>query len=319
MSVIVIRLHPEKPTAGDSFKDYLTDLEIKVTERSFTSPKGTEATATVLGTAKYIAEGDPAATIIQHVSFPAIPPPAFVRQPVATAAIAVADPFPFKEYDNPDLRLTITRGTGSSKRTILDQDINFNVGLTPGALPASNPVAYAALSTVALYLPLPKPLVGLGAGVAYLEVPSDGTPPPFQAVFDAVKLVLQKDPAPPSAAALDALMRSLTEEQCRHIAFEIASNRTLDPLPSPKKSLEELYSGSAEQERREFEADLKTYYTVRNTRADVLAKFIFSMSAALACTQRTKDATQVGFTLPILPGLAPAGTKVAKTTVVISK
>lgn len=313
MSIIVIRLHPEKPTSGNSFKDYLTGLEIKITERSFAHPKGSEAGATVLGTAKFLTEGDPNATIVQHWSLGPLPPPG--RLPVATAAVLVASPFPFKEYDNPDLRLTITRGT----QVVLNQDVNFNVGLAPGPLPAANPMSYAALTPVSLYLALPRGPVGLGPGVAYVEVPENGTPPSFQAVYGAVKLVLQKDPQPPTAAGLDVLMRSLTAQQARHIAEEIVNNRVLDPLPVPPKPLEEMYSGSAETERRQFESDLQTYYTVHNTRAEVLARFIFAMSAALAANQMTTDAKQVGFSFPILPGLPPNGEKVVKKTVVISQ
>jgi hypothetical protein len=313
MSIIVIRLHPEKKTDGNTFKSYLDGLEIKVADRSFVDPKGK---VNVLGTARYIAEGDPNSTIVQHLRLIVGIP---VRQPVATAAIHIPDPLGFPEYKSPDLTLTITRTVPpTATQTVINHDINFNIDLMPGALPVPppppNPFAWAAFAPVALYLPLPPPKVGLGPGVAFVDVPTDGTPPPFKDVLDAMKAVVNADPfAPPPDLA------ALTVEQCRHIAYEIVNNRTLDPLPVPGASLEDMYSGAADTELQQFEANLLTYYTVHNTRAEVLAKFIYSVSQALACNGKTQSATQVGFTFPILPGLPPVGEKIAETTVVISQ
>jgi hypothetical protein len=310
VSVIVIRLHPVEPTDGTSFTPYLKGLAIKVSDRSYADPKGATK---VLGTAKYIAAGDPKATIVQHVD-----PVTGLDMPVATAAIEVAKPLPFKEYMGPDLVLTITRTVAPNPaQTIITHEINFNVDLAKGKIPSPNdPLDFAALSPVALYLALPKPLVGLAAGTAYLEISADGTPPPFDAVRNAVETVMKKDPKVPPPP-LD--LTRLTPEQCQHLAWEIVSNRTLDPLPEPSKPLEQLYSGGDETARRKFESELLTYYTVHNTRVDVLTKFIYSMSAALACEQTTKEATRIGMTFPILPGLSSTGDRVAETTVVISQ
>jgi hypothetical protein len=307
MSLLVIRLHPLEPTTGANFQAYLEGLEIKVAERSFADPKGT---VNVLGTAR---SSPPPASIVQHVDLFPFP----TLRPAATALILVPDPFPFIEYRTPDLVLTITRTVPPNPaQTIIHREINFNVDVAPGAaVPAPNPIVYESIVPTSLYLGLPKPLVGLGPGVAVLEVPTDGTPPPFQAVLNAMNVVLAADPNAP----VD--LTKLTVEQCRHIAREIVSNRTLSPLPVPPPGipLDELYDGGNETERKQFEAELLTYYAVHNTRAEVLTKFIYSVSAALACEKLTEDVTQVGFTFPILPGLAPQGGKIPEATVVITQ
>jgi hypothetical protein len=308
VSVIVIRLHPDKPTDGMTFEQSLEGLTITVADRSFTDPKGT---ANVLGTAVYDPSHPANDTIVQHQMSLLDPTPA----PVATAAIEIADPLGYSEYGTPDLTLTVQRtpSGGGAAETIVNHDINFNIDLASGPLPAPDPVDYMQLDPVSLYLTIPPSSVALGPGVAFLEVPTDGTPPPYDAVHQAVTTVLAADPGgvvDPSA---------LTVDQCRYIANEIVNNRMLDPFPVPSKPLEQLYAGGAEDERRQFESDLQTYYTVHNTRADVLTKFIYSMSAALACEQRTAAATAVGFSFPILPGLTPKGLKVAEATVVVSQ
>jgi len=309
VSVIVIRLHPTKPTDGLTFEQSLEGLTITVADRSFADPQGT---AHVLGTAVYDPPPPANPTIVQHQMSFMDPTPA----PVATAAIEVPDPLGYAEYGNPDLRVTIERAPsgGGATETILNHDINFNIDLATVPMPAGpDPIAYMQLGPVSLYLAIPPSSIALGPGVAFLEVPTDGSPPPYQAVHDAVTTVLAADPT----GAVD--LTALTVDQCRQIANEIVNNRMLDPLPVPKTALEQLYGGGHEDDRRQFESDLQTYYTVHNTRADVLTKFIYSMSAALACEQRTNAATQVGFSFPILPGLTPTGLKVAQATVVVSQ
>jgi len=319
MAIIVIRLHPDKRKSGDDFQKDLEGLEIQVNERSFGDPKAVQPVS-LLGTAKYIAEGDPAATIIQHRI-------SGLRAPIATAAIEVADPpFP-KEYKSLDLRLTVTR----SGLTIVNHDVNFNVDLSPGPMPPSTYADYMQLASpltsppgppVSLYLPIPPASTGLGgsASTAYVDVQTDGTAPSFDAVVIAVGTVLSKDPG----GGVD--LAALTPGQCQHVAREIINNRELDPYPNVPAVigwLEGIYDPASgddgEKARQKFEADLLTYYTVHQTRADVLSKFIYSMSAALACAKKSQDATQVGFTFPILPGKTPSGQKIAEATVVISQ
>ena len=240
----------------------------------------------------------------------------------ATAVVQIKlppAPSPYPEYPENnlpnDLVLTITR----SGKTIVDHSINYNVGILKwaGPPPLPPPDEYVELKPVALYLPLPDPHLGLDPNLAYLDVPADGTPPNFKDLTDAVNKVLAKDPG----GSFD--LTALTPDQCRHIAYEIVWNRNIDPLPVPPGGLtvDELYDSSAnkDKERKQFEADLTTYYTIHNTRADTLAKFVYAMSAAFACNKKSQEADHVGFRFPILPGLSVTSEKVAEATVVISQ
>ncbi|MGO4186813.1 hypothetical protein [Pseudarthrobacter sp. TAF60_1] len=310
MSIIVIRLHPEKPTSGTNFTNYLEGLKIKVGDRSFADPDAKE-TAAVLGTAFYDVT-DPNSNIVQHNDTA----PGVGLGSVATAAIEVPTPGA-GEYLSRDVVLTVTRTVGGQTTPVTVKDFNFNVQLDPVPLPIQDPVAYAALTPVAAYVALPAPLIGLPAGTTFLEVPTDGTPPPFDAVLKAMQTVVAKDPGPGSPPDLSAL----TPAQSRHIAREIVYNRILEPLPEPTKPLEALYrdTSSDETARRQFEADLVTYYAVHGTRADVLAKFVYGVSAALACEQKSKAATQVGLTIPVFPGLTLPSGNVPTVSVVVSQ
>jgi hypothetical protein len=237
-----------------------------------------------------------------------------VLRPAATALIVIPDPLGFPEYIAPDLVLTITRTVAPDPpQTILYKEINYNVDLIPGGLPLPIAALYQTLLPVSLYVALPKAHIGLGPGIAFLDIPADGTPPPFEAVRDAMNKVLARDPN----AAVD--LTTLTVEKCRHIANEIVSNRFLDPLPSPPMPLEELYEPGHDTERQQFEANLLSYSTVHGTRAEVLTKYIYSVSAALACEKLTDTATAIAFTFPIMPGLAPQGGKIAEATVVVTQ
>ncbi|MET8150881.1 hypothetical protein ACIBSW_18875 [Actinoplanes sp. NPDC049668] len=310
MSVIVVRLHPEKPTSGIKFTDYLEGLTVEVRDRSFADPDAKKPGA-LLGTAFYD-PADPNSTIYQH-NDPGPPGPG----PVATAAVQVPAPGA-GEYLSRDLRLVVTRTVNGETTPVSAKNFNFNVELAPGSLP-NPPTAssYAALDPVAAYVALPAPLVGLPPGTTFLDVPADGTPPPFDAVLKAMQTVVAQDPGPGNPPDLAAL----TPAQSRHLAREIVYNRILEPLPEPSKPLEYLYrdAGADETARRQFEADLVTYYAVHSTRAEVLAKYVYGVSAALACEQKAKAATQVALTVPVFPGLALPSGGVPTVTVVVSQ
>jgi hypothetical protein len=310
MSIIVIRLHPEKPTSGANFANYLEGLKIEVGDRSFADPDAKKPAA-VLGSAFYDTT-DPNSNIIQHNDTA----PPFGLGPIASAAIEVPTPGA-GEYLGRDLVLTVTRTTGGQTTPVTVKDFNFNVELAPGTQPIADPATYAALEPVAAYVALPAPLIGLPAGTTFLEVPTDGTPPPYDAVLKAMQTVVAKDPGPGNPPDLAAL----TPAQSRHIAREIVYNRLLEPLPKPTKPLEDLYrdTGSDETARRQFEADLVTYYAVHGTRAEVLAKFVYGVSAALACEGKSKTATQVGLTIPVFPGLTLPSGNVPTVSVVVSQ
>lgn len=314
--LIIIRIHPEKPTDGVSFTSYLAGLTITVNDMSAGNPLGVN---NPIGSAFYD-PGNAASTIVQHV----MPAPSSGLAAIATAVIVIdpnKEPPAYKEYVMSDLRLTITRGT----QTIVDQSLNYNVAVkTNAAVPMGHsPADYANLKPVALYLALPDPGVGLDPSNAFVNVPTNGAPPNYDELLAAVQKVYAKDPG----GAFDINSSPLTAAQARHIANEIVWNRTLTPMPDPPRKLEDLYTlpkpggtldTDVETGRQKFESDQITYYTTNNTQAEVLAKYVFALSAALVCEKKTNDATHAGFELPVLPGIVDSNGKTAVTDVILS-
>jgi hypothetical protein len=310
--LIIIRLSPQKPTDGVSFANYLVGLSITVNDMSFQNSSGA---GNPIGTAFYD-PSNPTSTIVQHVMSPPAPP--LTPAAVATAAIVInpaKEPPAYKEYLTSDLRLVITRGA----QTILDQSLNYNVAVDiGGAVPAGlDPILFAALGPVALYLSLPAPGIGLDPNSAFVSIPPDGSAPNFNQLLASVTAVLTQDPG---AGSYD--IAALTPAQCRHIAYEIIGNRTLNPLPVPPDPLEELYTlpdaASLESDRRRFEGDLATFYTTNNSRADALAPYVFALSAAHACENMTNNASRAGFKLPVLPGVGGTPGKATDADVILS-
>jgi hypothetical protein len=309
--LIIIRLLPAEPTDGASFTGYLTGLNITVSDMSFANPLGTN---NPIGTAFYD-PADPTSTIVQHV----MPLPLLGLAAVATAVIVInpaKEPPAYPEYVTSDLRLSITRGT----QTVVDQSLNYNVGVDTGAVvpPGQDPVAYGTLGPVALYLSLPDAGVGLEPSRAFVNVPTDGSPPNYDELLAAVQKVYAKDPG----GVFDINSPPLTVAQARHIACEILWNRDLNPLPAPPDAIEQLYTVGTGQapdtDRQQFESDLAAYYATNNTQAEVLAQYVFALSAALGCEKTTNSATNADFELPVLPGVATSSGKIAETDVILS-
>jgi hypothetical protein len=316
--LIIVRLHPEKPTNGASFTGYLTDLTITVSDMSVANPQGVN---NPIGTAFY-SPADPTSTIVQH-NMPVPPlPPTSPLAAVATAVIVInpAKELPaYREYVTSDLRLSITRGT----QTIVDQSMNYNVGVETGTNvpPNHDPGKYATLGPVALYLALPDPGVGLDANRAFVNVPTNGSPPSYDELLAAVQKVYAQDPG----GVFDIDSPPLTAAQARHIANEILGNRQLNPLPAPPDPLENLYTldkngnpVAPDTDRQQFESDLTAYYTTMSTQAEVLAGYVFALSTALVCEKKTTSATNAGFELPVLPGIVGSSGKTTETDVILS-
>jgi hypothetical protein len=114
---------------------------------------------------------------------------------------------------------------------------------------------------------------------------------------------------------------ALSFDQCKNIAYEIVWSQQ-PPPPTPPDPMEDLYTnppntgamlgGSSstpnlnEGGRQQFEAQLKSYYTVANTTADRLTNFVFALSVAIACQQRSLAATQALLEFPSDPGAGSA-------------
>jgi hypothetical protein len=116
---------------------------------------------------------------------------------------------------------------------------------------------------------------------------------------------------------------ALSLDQCKNIAYEIVWSQQ-PPPPTPPDPLEDLYTNPPntgamlggnnsstpnlnEGDRQQFEAQLKSYYTLANATADRLTNFVFSLSAAIACQQQSLAATEALLSFPAMPGAAGGG------------
>ncbi|SFN24754.1 hypothetical protein SAMN05216386_0105 [Nitrosospira briensis] len=314
-SLLIIRLHPVEPITAEDFTGYLDGLSIDAHEVSFADSTGS---GPAFGTATHIAPilppspspdptpiQDPDNRITQHFSVVTIPPPPLpppISQrylfAVATAVIEIPDPPAGGEYSAADIRLIIRRGSNE----IVHKQIYYNVPVAPAPIPA-DPNDFLALQPISLHLALPSPGQQLGTTVV---VPEDGTAPNFTDLRAAVENVLNAEPGDISSIA------DLTRASSRHIAYEIVWDRIAYPLPVPKRSFEEIYTGpqtvdsDEERDRRIFEGELLTYYTTHNSEAERLANFIYSLSAAIWCEEESRTASRVGFHFPVIP-IPPSG------------
>jgi Tc toxin complex TcA C-terminal TcB-binding domain len=319
-SLLIIRLHPVEPITGDAFTSYLDGLSIEAHDLSFNAPDGN---APAFGTASYIAPTLPPSgtrsdstpvqnsnnRITQHFKITTrnstTSPPVLlsIREffAIATAVIEIPDPPAGGEYRTADVRLVITRNGNA----IAHKPIYYNVPVAPAPIPA-NPNAFPGLQTISLHLALPSSAQPSPTVV----LPEDGTAPNFANLRTAVETVLNADPGNTTGIA------NLTPVQCRHIAYEIIWDRMAYPIPLPKRSLEEIYTGPQasdsddERDRRIFEGDLLTYYTKHNTEAERLKTFIFSLSAAIWCEDQSRLATRAGFHFPVFPNPTKGEAKV---------
>ncbi|MEO1449287.1 MAG: hypothetical protein AAFV07_07135, partial [Bacteroidota bacterium] len=219
------------------------------------------------------------------------------------------------EYKTLDLKLEITRNGGQIKY----DEIYFNVPVVNQALPADpNTFRLNLFDQASIYLTIPPAGQQVDPNDAYVETAPDGTPPNYQDVLDAVNKVVAADPG----GAVD--LKALTEEQSRHIAFEIAWNENIHPTPQKSKdSLEKLYTlghgndQDDEGSRRRFEGELQSHYAQRRAEADRLSKFVFAASAALWAEEQSKQAKNVLFRMPVVPDSTPPPELSNHTTLVL--
>ncbi|WP_144551347.1 neuraminidase-like domain-containing protein [Peribacillus simplex] len=322
-NLLLIRLHPVEPVSADVFTTYLNGLSIAAHELSYNHPDGSIA---ALGTAAYIAPflpqspsldptpvPDPSNRITQHfevVPDPLLPQPGWqVRNffAVATAVIVIPDPPVGGEYRTADVRLTITRGG----KDIVYKQMYYNVPVHHCAADPcpelNDPNSFQDLEPTGLHLALPSPDQQLNPS---FTSPEDGTAPNFTDLRTSVENVLNSEPGSTANIA------DLPYDKCRHIAYEIIWDRKAFPLPVPHRKLEELYTGphyagsDEERDRQMFEGELLSYYVNHNGEAERLAQFVFSLSAAIWCEEKSKKAANVGYYFPVLLNSSFKETKV---------
>lgn len=203
--LIVIQIVPQAATDPTTFTEYLTalgGLQITAFDLSFVSP----VTGQNLGSASYIAptggwvpeagHPDRSATaptypagitngIVQQVDFTVGLPAYYQLESVAIAVIEIPSPPPTFE----NLRLVAQWGAGAGAQPIPVPTDYYDVTLAAGPTPA--PDSWASLSP-SLYISLPVPPTA--ANPVSFQMPTDGTPPAFDALLTAVQSILADDP-----------------------------------------------------------------------------------------------------------------------------
>lgn len=306
---LIIRLVPEEPVSGAAFSNYLPGLKIEAWDVSFAKPKVNVAADPPIGAAEFSV--NPAITrIAQHW----VPTLTFPPAAVATALLEVTAPAP-KEYADADILLRVTRnGTSLGSFVVEYNAAAVNLAVIPPAAtpPSASPFPVGA---PAIHVFLPSPGSAASPNDAIVTLPKDGSPPSFADLKGAVQKVLSQDPGGSPA------LKDLTPAQCRHIAYEIAWNRHLDPLPTPSPALELMYTTDApgfdEQTHQLFAAELLKHRAAHDAKAEVLANYIYALVAALACEQKSIDASAAGLCFPIRPGVATPSGKIKESEVVL--
>lgn len=307
--LIVIRMHPVGPAAGDDFRSYLNGLTIIAQDLAFDRLQGQE-----IGRAFFDSDRT-RSRIVQHFTVITVDPPNERLHPVATAVIEVQEPIGWPEHRSSDIRLRILRGS----QELRGHDIHYNVPVIfRDTLPP--PEEYARLEPVGMHLALPPPGVGVDPGDPDLGIPGDGMSPSFAELRAMVEKVLSQDPGPGDPPDITRL----TPAQCRHIASEIVWNRQASPLPLPPRPLETLYERRPtpdpfiDADRKRFEAEVAGYYATHNAEAERLSRYIFAMSAAMFAEARSRVANRVSFRFPVRPGVTSQGSHIREAEVILT-
>ena len=293
-SLLIIRLHPAEPVAGDAFTSYISNLLIEAYDVSIDDPDGnTRPPFDRAASNQSVPQSSsqipiPGIKIVQHAEL--LSTVTSVPYAVATAVIKIPDDWAVREYRNPDVRLKVSR----AGKAIYEQTY-YNVSIASGNVPEL-PSEFPGLLPVGLYIPLLPP----EQTKSDLVLPENGAMPKFSILLNAVKDVLK---AELGVADEDALVniRNLDFDKCRHIAHEIIWDNKAHPLPGYSGTLESIYTVPGDDNnRRLFEGNLLTYYSGQNAKADKLANFVFSLSAAVFCEEKSKQTKKVGYEFPII-------------------
>jgi hypothetical protein len=283
---------------GDAFKHYLENLKIEVFDASFGDPGGQGASIGSTGPNQ----------IIQHTD-PAPINPALKAVAVASAMIVLNEPVsPLHEYSEPDVRIRVVR----DGKTVRKLATEYNVAVVASQDVASFDPTTVDPARVAAYVELPDPGLAFDAKDAVVDLQKDGTPPNFADLMAAVETVLNQDPGNTQK------LGSLSVAECRHIAREIAWNRHVDPIPfASKQAFEKMYTVKSGVDllapdvdtnaQKEFQGALAQYHAVHDADAEALTKYIFALSAAVACENKSAASARSGLSFPIQPGVGPTG------------
>jgi len=260
----------------------------------FTCTTATPTTLTYLGTGTFTST--PTAGTVQPLPFQQHTDTLGNPASVATAIIPVPPPS-IPEDISPSIQVEFDRGT----QVVLDPNTYYEVALyaPAGPIPAYQDIPAGSVSA---YVTLPTP--GVAASVSSQP---GGAPPSFAALLAAIQTVLTKDPSPPQTPTQIA---GLSAAQCQNIAYEIIYGAPAT-LPSASDTLENMYtspindgslSNAHQQNLSQFQGGLTSYYATKNAAAAQLAKFVVSVSAAMACELHSTQLDQAIVTFPVNPG-----------------
>jgi hypothetical protein len=253
--------------------------------------------------------------IVQHVeSYPALGfdvfgPGGYILVPsaVATAIVPLNQSPPLPDYL--DIKISATRGS----ELIPVTNTFYNVQVSMDDIPTTpDQIQGISVSDTSLYVSLPPQP---GTNPVSLEIPGDGSAPPFDDLRKAMQMALANDPI------LDATIASLitSPAQCTRIAYDIVWSYQ-NALPAPPDPLESLYtnppnpggggtttsgsnnsSNNFEQDRQKFEGTLSSFYSTRNASAERLTKFVAAASAAIACEAASLNSPAALLEFPVDP------------------
>lgn len=319
---LVVVLHPPKVIAsGLDFEKDLHQLTVTAYQVDFNNPSTLPAPPHLkIGSAVYKTANDPNNTIYPLTNT--------LGTQLYSAAVAVIDidPAILSKYTSPQSLVNVALDVTRNGKKLREDDPDYDVQLwgtttTPYAVPATSALGINGTSltldgsltggVVGLYLPLPDPSFDAGSGNTYLVPSQDGNPPSFSDLGAAVNAILAEDPTGKSNPT------DLTPPQCLHIARELVSNRYADPLPTPPKTVAQLYTTGSDDDRQHFESSLQAYYSRLEAEATRLAGYIYAWSAALACKALTEAATQAALTFPVRVTSTPGVGQTAQATVIV--
>jgi len=334
IDALAIFLYPSTPknTAVDPAAfatQYLPGLKISAFQVSFDHPKPSPPPSPfppgeLIGEANYDPSKPKKNRIRQQFFLSNVGIPKAVPGAVAIAIIDI--PGALDQPPGSPMFLNVALLVERNSKRIADHSINYDVTtvtypgpalpmnftLVPGLGPIYDDLAVFPTPSLYLALPINSTLAG---GLPGIDVSADGSPPAYPDLLAAVNAVLAKDPG--SSPDLG----TLTPAQCLHIARELVSNRAFDPLPHPSKDFGDLYTaaplgGANDDDRSKFQTSLLAYYATLDAKAARLGQYIFALSAAAACSQRTTVATAAGLRFPVL--MSPGSTgPVAENEVIL--
>lgn len=338
-----IVLYPLAPVDGGTFQSgYLQGLSISAYEVDVPHPvpaAGAQPAGNLIGTAAYDATVTATAgsAILQH-SVVSANPLVTVAASVASAVILLpANVEAGRPYVNVVLKIE------RNGVEIADRSINYDAPVVSLATPINSDGDHAtylgsAASVHCFTVAAPPSLyVGLAPPAGALpsvDLPADGSPPPFTQLQKAVGDLLAIDPTKIDPAAPVPDIAALTPQQCTHIAREMLWLRSAaNPVPVPddttqtKAPLEKLYTAQSpppaapttiagdDKDRQEFQGAMAGYYGTLDASTARLAQYIFAMSAALQCSTRAGNADSAELVLPVRRTTAATGGQIAQAAV----